>query len=283
MVIQYPNDYYGINILFFIVLYAIELYADFSGYMDIAIGTSKILGIKIAENFDSPYFSKSIAEYWRRWHISLGAWFRDYVYYPILRSKKADGIRKYFKEENNKYLSNTIPTVFALAILWILIGFWHGATWAFVIYGMYHGLILIISTMLSPVYNKFYKKYPKLIKSKIYGAFQVLRTFLLVLIGYFFFSAGGLKTAILLLTNMFKLNNESVSLRAVTSSDFKISVLIGIIILTILDILNLKKVNIYKALRQTPFLIRWLIYAVGIFLVTMLSSGEAQEFLYFQF
>ena len=82
---------------------------------------------------------------------------------------------------------------------------------------------------------------------------------------------------------MFKLNNESVSLRAVTSSDFKISVLIGIIILTILDILNLKKVNIYKALRQTPFLIRWLIYAVGIFLVTMLSSGEAQEFLYFQF
>ena len=282
MVIQNPYEYFGINILFFIILYAIELYADFSGYMDIAIGTSKILGIKIAENFESPYFSKSIAEYWRRWHISLGAWFRDYVYYPLLRSKKADRIRKYFKDENNKYMSNTFPTVFALAILWILIGFWHGATWAFVIYGMYHGLILIISTMLTPIYNKFYKKFPKLIKSKIYSAFQTIRTFALVLIGYFLFSAGGLKTAVLLFTNMFKLN-ESVSLRAVTSPDFKISVLIGIILLTVLDILCIKKIDIYNALRKTPFLIRWLIYGGGIFLVTMLSSGEAQEFLYFQF
>ena len=283
MVIQYPNQYFGLNVLIFIILYAIQLYADFSGYMDIAIGTSKMLGIKLTENFDSPYFSKSIAEYWRRWHISLGAWFRDYVYYPLLRSKRADRIRKYFKEENNKYLANTLPTVFALAILWILIGFWHGSTWAFVIYGMYHGLILIISTMLSPVYNKFYKRFPQIIKSQIYSAIQIIRTFILVLIGYFLFSVGGLKTAILLFTNMFKLNSESVSLRAVTSPDFKISVLIGIVLLIILDILNIKKIDEYKDLRKIPFIIRWLVYGVGIFLIIMLSSGEPQEFLYFQF
>ena len=97
------------------------------------------------------------------------------------------------------------------------------------------------------------------------------------------FSVGGLKTAILLFTNMFKLNSESVSLRAVTSPDFKISVLIGIVLLIILDILNIKKIDVYKDLRKIPFIIRWLVYGVGIFLIIMLSSGEPQEFLYFQF
>ena len=226
MVIQSPNEYYGKNVLIMIILYAIELYADFSGYMDIAIGCSKMLGIKIAENFDSPYLSKSIAEYWRRWHITLGAWFRDYVYYPILRSKKADSIRKYFKEENNKYMASTMPTVFALSILWILIGFWHGSTWAFVLYGMYHGLIIIVSNMLSPIYSKFYKQFPKLVKSKIYSLFQIARTFTLVLIGYFLFSTGDLKVSLLLFKNMFKLKTQSVSLRYFTSFDFKIIILI---------------------------------------------------------
>ena len=121
---------------------------------------AKMLGIKIAENFDAPYFSKSIAEYWRRWHISLGAWFRDYVYYPILRGKNSEKIRKFFKNKNNKFLANNMPTVFALSILWILIGFWHGSTWAFILYGMYHGSIIIISTLLAPIYDKFYKKFP---------------------------------------------------------------------------------------------------------------------------
>ena len=283
MVIQNPEHYYGKNVLIMIILYAIELYADFSGYMDIAIGCSKMLGIKIAENFDSPYFSKSIAEYWRRWHISLGSWFRDYVYYPILRSKKASNIRKYFKEENNKYLANTMPTVFALSILWILIGFWHGSTWAFVLYGVFHGLIIIISTLLSPVYSKFYKKYPKIVKSRIYSLFQILRTFTLVLIGYFLFSTGDLKISILLFKNMFKIRTKSLSLRYLTSFDFKISLLIGLVIIITLDILSIFKIDIYKSLRKRPKPIRWLIYCIGIFLVTMLSSGEAQEFLYFKF
>ena len=283
MVIQNPDQYFGKNVLIMIILYAIELYADFSGYMDIAIGCSKMLGIKLTENFDSPYFSKSIAEYWRRWHISLGAWFRDYVYYPLLRSKKADNIRKYFKEGNNKYLANTMPTVFALSILWILIGFWHGSTWAFVLYGIYHGLIIIISNMLSPVYSKFYKKFPKLVKSKIYSLFQIIRTFTLVLIGYFLFSTGDLKISTQLFKNMFDFGAKSVSLRYYTSFDFKISILIGCIILIVLDILSIYKIDVYKLLRKIPKPIRWLIYCMGIFLVAMLSSGEAQEFLYFQF
>ncbi len=276
------DQYFGINIFIAIVFYAIQLYADFSGYMDIAIGCSKMLGIRIAENFDAPYFSKSIAEYWRRWHISLGAWFRDYVYYPILRGNFASKIRKLFKDKN-KYLSNNLPTVFALAILWILIGFWHGSTWGYILYGMYHGGIIILSTLLAPVYDKFYETFPKLVKTKIYGAFQIIRTFCLILGGYFLFCIGDLKPAIQMFTNMFKNNFDGVKILANISQDSLVSITIGTIILIIFDILTIYKIDIYEKFRKVPFFLRWLIYCFGMFGVIMLASGTVQEFLYFQF
>lgn len=277
------NQYFGINIFLAIFLYAIQLYADFSGYMDIAIGCSKMLGIKIAENFDSPYFSKSIAEYWRRWHISLGAWFRDYVYYPILRGNLASKIRKHFKDKNNKYLANNLPTVFALAILWTLIGFWHGSTWGFVLYGMYHGSIIILSTLLAPIYDKFHNQFPRFVKSKLYGAFQIVRTFCLVLIGYFLFCIGKLSPAIEMFLNMFKANSDGLKIFAGLSQDIIVSISLGTIILLILDILTIHKIDIYERFRKIPAFIRWPIYCVGMFGVVMLASGTVQEFLYFQF
>lgn len=260
-VITNLDQYFGINIFLAILFYAIQLYADFSGYMDIAIGCSKMLGIRIAENFDAPYFSKSIAEYWRRWHISLGAWFRDYVYYPILRGNLAQNLRKHFKDKN-KYLSNNLPTVFALAVLWILIGFWHGSTWAFILYGIYHGGIIILSTLLAPVYDKFYEKFPRLVKTKIYGAFQIIRTFCLVLGGYFLFCVGDLKPAMQMFSNMFKNNFDGVKILANMTQDSIVSVSIGTIILIILDILTIKKVDIYEKFRKVPFFLRWPIYCV---------------------
>ncbi len=281
-VITNLDQYFGINIFIAILFYAIQLYADFSGYMDIAIGCSKMLGIRIAENFDAPYFSKSIAEYWRRWHISLGAWFRDYVYYPILRGNFASKIRKQLKDKN-KYLSNNLPTVFALAILWILIGFWHGSTWAFILYGMYHGGIIILSTLLAPVYDKFYEKFPRFVKTKLYGAFQIIRTFCLVLGGYFLFCVGDLQPAIQMFTNLFKNNFDGVKILANMSQDSIVSIAIGTIILLILDILTIHKINLYKTFRKVPFFLRWPIYCIGMFAIIMLASGTVQEFLYFQF
>lgn len=282
-VITGAGEYYGINIFIAILLYAIQLYADFSGYMDIAIGCSKLLGIKIAENFDAPYFSKSIAEYWRRWHISLGAWFRDYVYYPILRGKVSENIRKFFKDKNNKFLSNNIPTVFALAILWTLIGFWHGSTWAFILYGMYHGSIIIISTLLEPIYDKFYKKFPNLVKSSIYTVFRTVRTFILVLGGYFLFCTGNLSVAIQMIKNMLINNPNGKNIFDLMNQDTRISVILGIVILLILDWFIIKKIDIYEKLRKENAIIRWIVYCAGIYIAIMFASGTAQEFLYFQF
>ncbi len=282
IVITNLDQYYGVNIAIAIVFYAIQLYADFSGYMDIAIGCSKMLGIRIAENFDAPYFSKSIAEYWRRWHISLGAWFRDYVYYPILRGNSAQKIRKHFKDKN-KYLANHLPTVFALAILWILIGFWHGSTWAFILYGMYHGSIIILSTLLSPVYDKFHEKFAWFVKTKLYGAFQILRTFCLVLVGYFLFCIGDLQPAIQMFTNMFKQNLDGFKIIEKISQESIICVSVGTILLIILDILTICKINLYEKFRKVPFVLRWVIYGSAMFAIIMFAGGKAQEFLYFQF
>lgn len=277
------DNYYGINIFLAIVFYAIQLYADFSGYMDIAIGCSKILGIRIAENFDAPYFSKSIAEYWRRWHISLGAWFRDYVYYPILRGNIASKIRKYFKNKNKKFLSNNLPTVFALAILWTLIGFWHGSTWAFILYGMYHGSIIIISTLLAPVYDKFYEKFPKFVKTKLFGALQIIKTFCLVLVGYFLFCIGELAPALKMFGNMFRANPDGFKIISEMSQESLISVAVGTVILIALDILTIKKIDIYEKFRKVPGILRWIVYVVAMFAIIMFAGGKPQEFLYFQF
>lgn len=282
-VITNVDNYFGINIILTIFFYAIQLYADFSGYTDIAIGCSKMLGIRIAENFESPYFSKSIAEYWRRWHMSLGAWFRDYVYYPILRSERLAKIRKYLKNKNRKFLANNVPTVLALFILWTLIGFWHGSTWGFVIYGIYHGSIIIISTLLSSIYDKFYKAFPRFVKTKVYGAFQILRTFCLVLIGYFLFCLGEISPAVHMFMNSFKQNLDGLKIINDMSLDSKISILVGTIIILILDILTIKKINIYEKFRKIPMLLRWPIYCVGIFFIAMFASGEVQEFIYFKF
>ena len=135
---------------------------------------------------------------------------------------------KQVKNKNNKFLANNMPTVFALSILWILIGFWHGSTWAFILYGMYHGSIIIISTLLAPLYDKFYKKFPNLVKTKIYSAFQIVRTFGLVLIGYFLFCVGNLSTSIQMFGNMFLINANGKNIVDLLSRDTGMGVILGL-------------------------------------------------------
>lgn len=176
-----------------------------------------------------------------------------------------------------------MPTVFALAILWILIGFWHGSTWAFILYGIYHGSIIIISTLLAPVYDKFYQKFSRLVKTKIFGAFQIIRTFFLVLGGYFLFCLGDLKSATQMFTNMLKENVEGLTILSNMNQDTIMSISIGTIILIILDILTINKIDIYIKFRKIPSVLRWMIYCIGMFAVVIFASGTVQEFLYFKF
>lgn len=184
------GDYSGFATWFFFsFMYAIQLYADFSGYMDIACGCSQMLGIEIDENFNCPYFSKTIPEFWRRWHMTLSEWFKNYLFYPVLRSGWNVKLRKGI---NNKYFANIIPTALALAIVWFTTGLWHGSSWGYVAWGVYYGIFMMLAVVMAPAYDKLHAISPRLFCSKFYAAFQMLRTFCIVVIGYSIFKPADL-------------------------------------------------------------------------------------------
>ena len=164
---QSSGEYTGLFALFAMLVYAAALYSDFTGGMDIAIGIGQCLGIQIEENFLSPFRSKSIFEYWRRWHITMGTWFRDYVFYPVSVSKPI------------KKLPTRLKIYIATMITWFVTGIWHGVAWSFVVWGLANGVVILISQECLPLYRKFHAKFPK-IKSRAYDVFQVIRTFLLL-------------------------------------------------------------------------------------------------------
>lgn len=190
-----PTGYEGLTLLCATFFYALQMYCDFSGYMDIAIGVSRLFGIRIAENFDLPYFSKSIPEYWRRWHITLGVWFRTYIFYPVIRSSLCKTISNKLKKNHDKAFASMITTIIGLASVWLLTGLWHGASWHYVMHGVYHGTIIIISTILATSYKKWKNFLHISDESKLFHVFQILRTFILVDLSYILFRATSLTDA----------------------------------------------------------------------------------------
>lgn len=172
------DEYYsGIWVIVLIIFYGIELYADFTGGIDITIGISGLFGIKLEENFNMPYLSKNIAEYWRRWHISMGAWFREYVFYPISISKTVNILTKKTKKIFGRKISKRVPVYIATMTTWFLTGIWHGASFNFIMWGLMNGVIILISEEMKPLYNKFHLNFPNLKENKVFLIFQILRTF----------------------------------------------------------------------------------------------------------
>lgn len=174
------NEYTGITALLGAFIYSIVIYADFSGYMDMMCGLCEILGIKLTENFERPYFSKSVAEYWRRWHISLGAWFKTYIYYTVAVSKWNQKLGSKLREKVGRTVGKTLPGSIALVIVWFTTGLWHGASWAYIVWGLVNGLFIIAGIWLDPVYAKWKKAWHINENTFVWRAFQVIRTFILV-------------------------------------------------------------------------------------------------------
>ena len=174
------GDYRGAWVLLGMVLYALRLYADFTGGIDMALGVGELFGVTLPENFDRPYLSKNIEEYWTRWHMTMGSWFRDYVFYPLNVSKAflrwTKGLRGRF---GNGFLSR-LPLYAATLLTWLATGIWHGAGWNFALWGLTNGVVIIASLTLKPLYERFHGRFPWLKATKAYGAFEILRTFFLM-------------------------------------------------------------------------------------------------------
>ena len=176
---NYPS-YIGLTVFLGALCYAAQIYADFSGYMDIMCGLCQILGIRLTENFDRPYFSKSIAEYWRRWHMSLGAWFKNYVYYPMAMAKWNQRLGKWAKKRWGKAFGNYLPATLALVAVWLTTGLWHGASWSYIAWGGVNGLFIIFSMWMEGPYARWKQALHIREDARLWRVFQVGRTFLLV-------------------------------------------------------------------------------------------------------
>ncbi len=204
--------YSGVTTLIGAFMYSIQIYADFSGYMDIMCGMCEVMGIKLPENFDRPYFSRSIAEYWRRWHISLGAWFKRYIYFAIGMSTWSRRLAKKSREKFGKHFSDTLPASIALVVVWLATGIWHGASWAYIAWGLVNGLFIIFSMWMEPVYQSINRKLHIPEQSQAWNVFRIIRTFVLVTFIKVLPEVGTLSDGIGLLTNIFTSNISSDSL-----------------------------------------------------------------------
>jgi alginate O-acetyltransferase complex protein AlgI len=281
-----PQKYKGLFLIIGVVFYAYQIYCDFSGYSDMAIGTAQIFGFKIMNNFKRPYYSKSILEFWRRWHISLSEWLRDYLFLPTAYSiarKGKSGKYLFMKTENASYFIATLVTM-------LLIGLWHGASWNFVFWGFLFAFFMIISRITKKARNKIVnitnlRKYPLVLK-----IIRIGFTFMLVCFCWIFFRSQNFNDAFYIIINSFKdLNlgfNTEYIMRTFTETGYsKLSFAICVLLIVILEIIQLfqRKGSIIKHISLKPLYLRWGLYIIFMITLIVLSAPTKQKFLYFQF
>ena len=204
--VTFTGWYVPLGVFFF----AIQLYCDFSGCMEVVIGVSHMLGIELPENFNCPFFSKTVKEYWRRWHITLGAWLRDYLMYPVLKSAPLIKLGDWSKAKFGKKNGKKVPTYVALLILWFAVGYWHGGLWNYVIgSGILHFIYIVLGMVFEPLFKKIR---PKIGADKFYfRIFQSVRTFILMLTGFVFFRSATVKDAIDMYAAIFRRGGASLN------------------------------------------------------------------------
>ena len=174
-----PDEYKGAYVFVVMMLYAAQLYCDFTGGIDITIGIAQVLGITVKENFNLPYFSKNIKEYWNRWHITMGTWFTDYIFYPLSVSPNMLKLSKWSRQHLGNAVGKRVTVYISCFAVWLATGIWHGAAWHFVVWGLMNFVVIMASQELEPLYAKFHGKFA--LKNKPgYAVFEILRTFLLM-------------------------------------------------------------------------------------------------------
>lgn len=175
-----PERFTGSFVLVGMLCYTVQIYADFSGGIDIVLGAAQAFGITLPENFDRPYFSRTVGEYWRRWHMSLMAWLREYIFYPASVCAPVTKLAKWGKKRFGDGVGRRIPVYAASLIVWFVTGIWHGATWGFVIWGMINCVVILAASELAPWQRKFHEKHPGLKDKRYFQVFQIGRTMLLL-------------------------------------------------------------------------------------------------------
>ncbi|MDO5339023.1 MAG: MBOAT family O-acyltransferase [Eubacteriales bacterium] len=283
------DQYGGLFNILAVLMYSVQLYMDFSGGIDIVIGTAQMFGIKMDENFRQPYFSKSIGDFWRRWHITLGTWMKDYIFYPLSLSKAMNKFSKWGRKHIGTFIGRTLPICFADIVIFFVVGIWHGASWKYIAYGLYNGFIMAFSALMGPVYKKLEAKCHINVNSRGWKVWQMIRTFILVNIGWYFDMAGSFTIALIMMKysivsfSTSVLTDGSLLRLGIGTRDYWI-ILVGCIIVFIISVLKEKGVSIRESIAKKNIVIRWGIwYALILLIIVFGYTGGVQAFLYANF
>ena len=270
----------GIAVIAGIAFYTLQLYCEFSGVMDIMCGLGNMLGIQLPENFERPFFAKSINEFWQRWHISLGTWLRDYIFYPISFSKSIINFNQRTREKFSPYFANLIPTSVALFFVWFSNGFWHGAGWKYIVYGLYYYVLMMLGLFLEPLFKKICDKIKLNRESKAFGYFRIIRTVVIVNIGMLIFRADSLKTAWIMFLSIFR-NIDFHVLMPGYKNGFNLSlydyaaIIIGFAVLLTVGIITEKGIDIREKIYKLPYILKAPLFLAALMVIIIFGAyGE---------
>lgn len=289
-IIDAPEQYHGAYAFVGMLFYTVELYADFTGGIDITIGIAQVLGIRLQENFELPYFSMSLKEYWRRWHITMGTWFKDYIFYPISICKPMQKISRFSRNHFGKRIGMRLPVYLSSFVVWFATGFWHGASWNFVVWGLANYFVLMVSEELEPLYGRFHNRF-RFSNTRLYNLFQVARTFLLISVLKMFDCYSDVGTTFRMFASMFTAKNWNV-LRGgallelgITAADYGI-LTAGIAVLLGVGLLQRSgSVREKIAARAYPVrVVLWFVLFLSVLLLGAYGIGyDASQFIYNRF
>ncbi|MCQ2546183.1 MAG: MBOAT family protein [Clostridia bacterium] len=283
------QDFDGTQIFIAIVLYALQIYADFSGGIDIIRGAAECMGIRLIENFQRPYFGDSVAEYWRRWHISLTSWMRDYVFYPLALSKMSSRIGKWsrnrFKAWNiGKQMPSYIPTF----VTFFLIGIWHGAGWGFIVFGLYNATIITLSMMFTEGFRIVNEALHINVKNPCWKAWQIIRTFAIMAIGKCLTRAVSVGAGLAMLKESIHVFNFHGLLGRACDMGLDLDnwliLALALILFFIVSVMQERGINLRKKIAEQILPVRWVIYMAGILAIIIFGvygpGYEAASFIY---
>ena len=261
------HSFTGISLILATYLYAMQIYFDFSGYTDMALGTARMFNINLTQNFNSPYAARSIADFWRKWHISFSNWILDYIFKPLqMRWREA----------------KTWGTASALIVTFLVSGLWHGASWGFIVWGLLHGLYLAMAIFCKPFQKKIQKKL-HLEKTLLLKVWQTAVTFNLVCFAWIFFRANTFADALYVVTHLFSGVDGQIMSVVITSG--KISLAILAMALLVFNLVNLamKYTDIPNTFYAKPMWFRWPVYYGSVTMSLLCNVDVDTYFIYFKF
>lgn len=271
------GDYSGAVIAVGAVLYTFQLYMDFSGCIDITIGTGEIFGVKIPENFRQPFFSRTASEFWRRWHITLGAWFKDYVFYPISLTKFVKNLSKKGKNRFGKHAGQLVTSGFALFGVWFANGLWHGTGWNYIFFGLYYFVLIFCSNIFEPAIQRGTERLGINRDGVVYQIFQRTKLLIIVFIGEMFFRAATLTAGVEMFRKIItdfgpsQLTDGTLLHLGISVADYG-AVFFGFLAVLAVGIIHEKGISIRDRIAELRLAPRWSIYYGAIFLVIIFGA-----------